>query len=182
MRSMSKALVAVLVAAFGACGAQAFTFCRAQPDGETIRGFFVTPERKTRVHLVSNGSDGGCRLRHDGGPASEPLSWTDAAMFVGVCRDPVTGRDWALVYRAAGQHADLGFWSVDPVTRSIEREYEEAWTVWGLEEDQHGEVVAGGACRARERKAGGESRHAPCGAAGGGCPRRRKPDDSRYRR
>ena len=59
-----------------------------------------------------------------------------------------------MVYRAAGQHADLGFWSVDPVTRAVEHEYEEAWTVWGLEEDQYGEVVADGECLARERRAG----------------------------
>ena len=157
VRSTSRALLATVAAAFivfGAYDARAFMFCRAKPDGETIRGFFITPERKTRLHLFSNGSDGGCLLRHEGGPTSDALSWTDGAVFVGVCRDQVTGRDWAMVYQAAGQHADLGFWSVDPVTRTVEHEYEEAWTIWGLEEDQYGEVVADGACLARERRAG----------------------------
>ena len=155
--SNSRALIAIVAAAvivFKAYDAWAFTFCRAKPDGETLQGFFITTERKTRLHLFSTGPDSGCQLRHDGGPTSDALSWTDGAVFVGVCRDPVTGRDWAMVYQAAGQHADLGFWSVDPVTRAVEHEYEETWTVWGLEEDQYGEVVADGACLARERRAG----------------------------
>ena len=59
-----------------------------------------------------------------------------------------------MIYRAAGRHADLGFWSVDPEAGAIELEYEEPWTVWGLEEEQAGEVVADGACRARERQKG----------------------------
>ena len=71
---------------------------------------------------------------------------------MGVCRDPVTGRDWALVYLAAGQHADLEFWSVDPETKTPRLEYREVWTVWGLEDEQREEVVADGACRARERQ------------------------------
>ena len=157
MRSISRAVIGAFAAAFvvfGADDARAFTFCRAKPDGETIRGFFITTERKTRLDLFSTGPNSGCQLRHDGGPTSDALSWTDGAVFVGVCRDSVTGRDWAMVYRSAGQHADLGFWSVDPVTRAVEHEYEETWTVWGLEEDQYGEVVADGACLARERRAG----------------------------
>ena len=153
MRKMFRVLIATFAVVFGAYDAWALSFCQSLPDAETIRGFFITPERKTQLHLVTTGSDDGCRLRHDDGPTSDVLSW-DAAMIVGVCRDPVTGRDWAMVYRAAGQYADLGFWSVDPVTRAVEREYEETWTVWGLEEGQYREVVADGACRARERRAG----------------------------
>ena len=127
------------------------TFCLDMPGGETIRGYFVTPERKTRLHLFTKPSDGGCRLRHDGGPASEPNPSTEYAEFAGICRDPATGRDWALVYRAAGQHADLEFWSVDPATRGVRLEHEEVWTVWGLEEEQRAEVVDGGECLTRER-------------------------------
>ena len=153
MRKMFRVLIATFAVVFGACDAWALSFCHSLPDAETIRGYFITPERKTQLHLFTTGSDDGCRLRHDGGPTSDVLSW-DAAMIAGVCRDLVTGRDWAMVYRAAGQYADLGFWSVDPVTRAVEREHEETWTVWGLEEDQYGEVVADGACRARERRAG----------------------------
>ena len=153
MRKMFRVLIATFAVVFGAYDAWALSFCHSLPDVETIRGFFITPERKTQLHLVTTGSDDGCRLRHDGGPTSDVLSW-DAAVIVGVCRDPVTRRDWAMVYRSAGQYADLGFWSVDPVTRAVEREYEETWTVWGLEEDQYEGVVADGTCLARERRAG----------------------------
>ena len=145
------ALVAALVLGVPG-GVHAFTFCFDIPSGETIRGFFVTPERKTRLHLFAKPDYGGCRLRHDGGADSEPLGWADAAEFVGVCRDPVTGRDWALVYLAAGQHADLEFWSVLPETKTPRLEYREVWTVSGLEEEQREEVMEDGACRARERK------------------------------
>ena len=71
---------------------QADTFCLDMPGGETIRGYFVTPERKTRLHLFTKPSDGGCRLRHDGGPASEANPSTEYAEFAGVCRDPVLYR------------------------------------------------------------------------------------------
>ena len=134
---------------------QADTFCLDMPGGETIRGYFVTPERKTRLHLFTKPSDGGCRLRHDGGPASEPNPSTEYAEFAGVCRDPATGRDWALVYRSAGQHADLEFWSVDSATRGVRLEHEEVWTVWGLEEEQRAEVVDGGECLARAERGAG---------------------------
>ncbi len=149
--SVTASLVAVFIL-FGSGPVFADTFCFHGPGGETVRGFFVTPERKTRLHLYTKPDEGGCRLRHDGGPASEPFPSAGYAEFAGVCRDPVTGRDWALLYRAAGQYADLGFWSVDPVTRAPRLEYEEAWTVWGLEEEQYGEVVAGGECLARKRR------------------------------
>ena len=148
--------MAALVAALVLCapvGVHAFTSCLDSPGGETIQGRFVTPERKTRLHLFAKPDDGGCLLRHDAGPASEPFGWADAAELVGVCRDSVTGRDWAVVYLAAGQHADLEFWSVDPETRTPRLEYREVWTVWGLEEEQREEVMEGGACRARERQA-----------------------------
>ena len=157
VRSVASRWIAAIVAPFvlfGLGDAWAYTFCHGRPGGETIRGFFASSEQKTRLHLFARESSDGCRLRHDGGLVSEPLSWTDAAVFEGVCRDPVTGRDWAMIYRAAGQHADLGFWSVDPETGVLELEYEEPWTVWGLEGEQLGEVVADGACRARARQDG----------------------------
>ena len=149
----ASAIVAPLVL-FAIADAWAFTFCHGRAGEEAIQGYFVSSDEKTQLHLFAGETSDGCRLRHDGGPVSEPLSWTDGAVFHGVCRDPVTDLDWAMIYRAAGQHADLGFWSVDPVTRAIKLEYEEPWTVWGLEEEQFGEVVADGKCRARERQAG----------------------------
>ena len=152
-RRWSTAIVAPLIL-FASSDAGAFTFCHGRPGEETVQGFFVSFDEKTRLQLFAGGSSDGCRLRHEGGPVSEPVSWTDGALFQGVCRDPVTGLDWAMVYRAAGQHADLGFWSVDPDTGAVELEYEEPWTVWGLEEEQLGEVVADGKCLARERQAG----------------------------
>ena len=155
MRSMATGAMALFVASlslFAPAGVHADTFCLDMPDGESVRGYFVTPERKTRLHLFTKPSDGGCRLRHDGGPASEPNPSTEYAEFAGICRDSATGRDWALVYRAAGQHADLGFWPVNPATRGVHLEYEEVWTVWGLEEEQRAEVVDGGECLARERQ------------------------------
>ena len=151
----SGGVAAILLSAFVLFApghAFAYTFCLRIPDGETVRGFFVTPERKTRLHLYTKPDDGGCRLRHDGGPMSEPFRSAEAAEFVGVCQDPATGRDWALVYLAAGQYADLQFWSVDPVTRELHLEHEEVWTVWGLEEEQREEVVDGAACLVRERQ------------------------------
>ena len=147
------AIVAPLVL-FGPDDAWAFTFCHGRPGAETIQGFFVSSERMTRLHLFASESSDGCRLRHDGGPVSEALWWTDGAVFEGICRDPVTGRDWAMVYRAAGQHADLGFWSVDPESGAIELEHEEPWTVWGLEAEQLGEMVDDGECRALDRQKG----------------------------
>ena len=157
MRSAALRWTVTIVAPFvlfGPGDAWAYTFCHGRPGEETIRGFFVSSEQKTRLHLFAREFSDGCRLRHEVGPVSEPLSWTDGAVFQGVCRDPVTGRDWAMIYRAAGQHADLGFWSVDLETGAIELEYEEPWTVWGLEAEQLGEVVADGVCRARERQEG----------------------------
>lgn len=147
------AIVAALV--LSALGdAWAFTSCHGRSGQETIQGYFVSSDEKTQLLLFAGDSSDGCRLRHQGGPVSEPLSWTDGAVFQGVCRDPATGLDWAMVYRAAGQYADLGFWSVAPETGAIELEYEEPWTVWELEEEQFGEWVVDGQCRARERKAG----------------------------
>ena len=149
--------MAALAALFGllATGhAQGYVRCHADRLYEqTIEGFFVRSERKTRLHLFSHPSGKGCHLRHENGPNSKVVLQGDAAELVGVCRDPATGRDWALIYRAAGQYADLGFWSVDPVAGAVKLEYEEAWTVWGLEEDQVHEVLAGDLCRARERQA-----------------------------
>ena len=153
-RSTATAIVASFVL-FAVGDAWAFTFCHGRPGEETIPGHFASAGEKTRLHLFAGESSDGCRLRHEGGPVSEPLSWADGAVFQGVCRDPVTGLDWAMVYRAAGQHADLGFWSVNPETGALSLEYEEPWTVWGLEDEQLGEVVAeDGECRARERQAG----------------------------
>ena len=149
----AAAIVAPL-ALFALGDAWAFTFCHGRPGEETVQGFFVSSDEKTRLHLFTDEASDTCRLRHEGGPVSEPLGWTDGAVFDGICRDPVTGLDWAMVYRAAGQHADLGFWSVDPTTGAVELEHEEPWTVWGVEEEQYGEVVLDGKCRARERQAG----------------------------
>ena len=47
--------------------------------------------------------------------------------MVGVCRDPVTGLDHALVHTTAGKYIEIQFWSVDPASGEVKREYEEAW-------------------------------------------------------
>ena len=124
MAFLRIAAIVALSVPFGLVEAWGYTFCHGRPGGETIRGFFVSSEQETRLHLFARESSDGCRLRHEGGPVSEPLSWTDGAVFQGVCRDPLTGLDWAMIYRAAGQHADLGFWSVDPETGAIELEHD----------------------------------------------------------
>ena len=154
---MTKILIVIFVLTYTVCGTddtRALTFCYSQGTGDEIHGLFVTMERKTQLRLFSNGTDDGCRLQHEDGPVSDDLSWVDAARIVGICRDSVTGRDWAMVHWSAGQYFDFGFWSVDTVSQAVELEYEEAWTEWGLEGNRYGEFEANGLCLARERMAG----------------------------
>ena len=86
------------------------------------RGFFVDPDRQTRLFLRVQLNE--CFLQHEDGPLSPAGGyWTG---FAGVCRDPVTGRDHAILSANDGGNsgiAYLEYWSVQPDTERVTREY-----------------------------------------------------------
>ena len=144
---------AVLLLSLGLLLASAQTgesvFCSDQlhEDEHELTGFFVQADVETSLFL--RGGGGSCFLQHEAGPrigAEELL--VDYASFEGICRDPESGLDHAMVCRAAGNaFSELSFWSVDPVLKLPVMEYGENWHNFGVEE-----VAADGSCLWRARK------------------------------
>ena len=108
----------------------------ALPDGTTVTcgstaegresaawGEFTTNGRRTRLFLTYD-----CRIRHEDGPEAELLEAPDAASFKAVCRDPVSGRDHAVVRTIAGPSpATVQIWGIDPESSALTPFYTESW-------------------------------------------------------
>ena len=91
-------------------------------DRWSLRGFFVDPDRQTRLFLRVAPHE--CFLQHEAGPLSVAGSrWTG---FAGLCRDPVSGRDLAILSANPGGNSGISYleyWSVQPDTERATREY-----------------------------------------------------------
>ena len=93
-----------------------------------VEGAFAGRKTGSRSRLfLSNRGEGGCYLDHVGGQEPARLE-PDVAHFVATCRDPVSGRDRAVVRTMTGNgHATIQVWGVDPSTSDPKRLYEEGW-------------------------------------------------------
>ena len=156
VRVVAGALLAVLL---GAGDAQAVSCWDGSPASsyETEHGFFVDPARKTALSLrpppcdpSDDGCDHNCVLQHEDGPIAQAGSF-DGGTMAGVCRDPVTVLDHALVHTTAGKYSEVQLWSVEPASGEVKREYDEAWYD-SLEENPTLLVSADGRCLWRERQ------------------------------
>ncbi len=100
-------------------------------DRLTLRGFFVDPARQTRLFVRVRLNEEElpyyeCFLQHEAGPFS-PVGGTHTHLL-GVCRDPVSGRDHATLSTSFGGNsgiASLQYWSVQPATKQMTLEYSE---------------------------------------------------------
>ena len=162
-RSMVGAILVVLLGAGDVQAASGHEDTRVEAHAAE-RGFFVDPARKTALSLRYCGRTDVCvqeyLLQHEDGPiATTGYGGIDLLNTQGVCRDVVTGLDHVLIYyvHSSGKYSEVRFWSVDPASGEVQREYEEAW--YGLEDgmpmaDRNLLVDADGRCLWRERQQG----------------------------
>jgi len=102
-------------------------------DAWSLRGFFVDSARPTRMFLrLLPDEDYGhhrCFLQHEDGPVHSVGFWdSDVVDFAGLCRDPVSGRDHAVVSKTgtgSGSIPSTQYWSVHPDTQQLTLEYSE---------------------------------------------------------
>ena len=97
------------------------------------RGFFVDPDKQTRLFLRVRLDDDRiirshrCFLQHEDGPLSQAGGyWTG---FAGRCHDPVSGRDHVILRASPGGtsgYAWLEYWSVHPATEQMTLEYRQS--------------------------------------------------------
>ena len=90
-------------------------------DRMSLRGFFVDPARPTRVvwRILDTNGYHECFLQHEDGPVSHRLGRWDSHIvdFVTACRDPLSGRDHAIVFKTgsgSGSISSKQYWSVHP--------------------------------------------------------------------
>ena len=129
---------------------------------DTEHGFFVDPARKTDLSLRPSPCgytdaaecDYKCLLQHEDGPIAK-MGLFDYVSTHGVCRDPVTGLDHALILWSAGHYYKVEFWSVVPAGGGMKREYSEAWDE-SLRGSRHLLAGADNTCLWRERQKGRE--------------------------
>ena len=124
---------------------------------DVVRGDFFGDGRSIGLAMPRS-EDAGCRIALEaGGGAAAPLGVAaDYADFAGVCRDPDSGRDHAIVHLSAGQYHEVSIWAARPPPAAPERLYAVAWADavygrgegWGIDEL----VAPDGACLWRERK------------------------------
>ncbi len=122
--------------------------CASHQNLETpiaaIEGYFVREDVKSRLFFVKGES--ACDLHHEVGKATSVVSGSFSE-FVGVCRDPETGLDWALVHSSMGAYSDIHLLSVASENHSIRVEYTQAWTEWNSAD--YGKLVQDGKCLGR---------------------------------
>ena len=106
-------------------------------DEWSLRGFFVDPDRQTRVFLrILPDEDGAhrCSLQHEDGPLSQVVTYYTG--FVALCRDPVSSRDHAILSDSTGGSGNilqLQYWSVQPETERATLEYQESVIIGGVD-------------------------------------------------
>ena len=159
-RAVVGAVLAVLLET-GDAGAVVHCYIDPASSYDTERGFFVDPARKTALSLRPSPCaytddaecDNQCLFQHENGPIAK-IDF-DYAGTEGVCRDPVTGLDHALVHTTSGQYMTIQFWSVNPDSGEVKREYQEAWYEinYGPVEDR-ALLDADGRCLWRDRQQG----------------------------
>ena len=110
--------------------------CRYDPTEDpqiaTRRGDFMGDGREIRLALWNAGP--GCvigRADTEGraarlGGGEGGWIFEGGAGFAGDCRDPVSGRDHAIVHMSAGQYHDIAIWAAGPAPAPPERLYIEA--------------------------------------------------------
>ena len=101
-------------------------------DRLSQRGFFVDPDKQTRLFLRVRLNDKRfqshqCFLQHEDGPLAPAGGyWTG---FAGRCHDPVSGRDHVILSASSGGtsgYASLQYWSVHPDTEQLTLEYRQS--------------------------------------------------------
>lgn len=125
----------------------------AEDEVSAIRGEFTGAGKRSRLFLTRD-----CRIGHEDGPEAELPDAPDAASFEAICRDPVSGRDHAVVRTAAGPSSPaVQIWGVDPGSSAPTPFYTESWE--DTESGDRGEqglddlIARGWTCLWRRRQA-----------------------------
>ena len=101
-------------------------FCGYDHAETIVLGHFTGDESAGRTRLILSASFRGCTIRHEDGPKVQ-LSH-DYSTILGLCRDPVSDRDHAVLHGGGGTGCcPIGIWSVDPVDAAPIRLYSERW-------------------------------------------------------
>ena len=128
------------------------------PFVDIARGDFLGDGQEIGLALW-NAEEGRCDIgREDGEGRAVQLGgaggFWGGAHFPSVCRDPVSGRDHAVLHKSEGQYHDIEIWSLE--AGAPKRIYSEGWGDGVNEEgDEWGIdllVAADGACLWRERQ------------------------------
>ena len=130
-------------------------------DQYTLYGFFVDPQKQTRLFLRVLPDEEGrlrCFLQHEAGPLSQVGGLLGQKPgFVGRCRDPISGRDHAISSITLGGASALSYLeyrSVQPDTEQVIFEYrQERFIGEGDGVELQPLIGAGGQCVWRPRKA-----------------------------
>ena len=125
------------------------------PVVDTARGDFLGDGQEIGLALWN--TETGCDIgREDGEGRAVRLGgaggFYGGAHFAAVCRDPVSGRDHAVLHMSEGQYHDVAIWSLDAAVPK--RLYSEGWgdSVYGDDWGIDLLVAADGACLWRERQ------------------------------
>ena len=121
----------------------------------TARGYFSGREGTRSTRLVLSGTSEidrrGCMIQYENGsPVNIGNSW-DYASFILTCRDPATSLDQVVMHLNAGQQFEIQVWSVEPVTRTPVRLYEEPWGESGPKDRELLSNIDG-TCRWKQRE------------------------------
>ena len=160
MRVAAAACV-LLAASLSAGGAAWAAYCYEDLTEsawrDAVRGDFLGDGRSIGLAMPRS-AESGCRVALEaGGGAAAPLDLGESyAGFAGVCRDPASGRDHAIVHSSAGQEHKVSIWAARLPPAAPERLYAVAWggavgergERWGIDEL----VAPDGACLWRELK------------------------------
>lgn len=125
------------------------------PFVDTASGDFLGDGQEIGLALWN--TETGCNIgREDGEGRAVRLGgaggFYGGAHFAAVCRDPVSGRDHAVLHMSEGQYHDIAIWSLEAAVPK--RLYKEGWgdsaygDDWGIDLP----VAADGACLWRERQ------------------------------
>ena len=130
-RRRTMAAVCFALAAGGAAESSWAASCYPDPESawrDVVRGDFFGDGRSIGLAVLGS-KDMGCRIALEaGGGAAAALGVpADYAEFAGVCRDPDSGRDHAIVHSGGGQHHEVSIWAARPPPAAPERLYVVHW-------------------------------------------------------